>query len=110
MDPAALMTRYCAGDPSALRELYAAVGPALLASLVETTDTPEGAAELVQRTFLELHRTRGAYVRGASPVPWLHAIARGVAARARGDADQRVGRASSATALRMASIKTSVRR
>ena len=83
MDPATLMTRYCAGDPEALRELYATVAPALLASLVDTGGTAEVAAELVQRTFLALHRARGAYVRGASPVPWIHAIARGIAAGAR---------------------------
>lgn len=80
MDPAWLMSRYCDGDAQALRELYAAVAPTLLATLVDDAGTPALAAELVQRTFLALHRARGAYVRGASPVPWIYAIARGIAA------------------------------
>jgi len=33
------------------------------------------AEDLVQQTFLKVHRARSAYVRGADPVPWMFAIA-----------------------------------
>ena len=33
------------------------------------------ADDLLQQTFLKVHRARAAYVRGADPVPWIYAIA-----------------------------------
>lgn len=73
---AELMARYCDGDARAFRELYALVAPRLVAYLVRMTRDRASAEDLVQQTFLKVHRARNAYVRGADPVPWLFAIAR----------------------------------
>ena len=69
------MARYCDGDASAFRELHAAVAPRLLGYLVKMAQDRARAEDLVQQTFLKVHRSRGAYVRGADPVPWIYAIA-----------------------------------
>lgn len=69
------MGRYCEGDLSAFRELYAAVAPRLHGYLVKMARQPALADDLLQQTFLKVHRARGAYVRGADPVPWIYAIA-----------------------------------
>jgi RNA polymerase sigma-70 factor, ECF subfamily len=70
-----LMARYCDGDASAFRELYAVVAPRLLGYLVRMTRERAVAEDLLQQTFLKLHRARTAYVRGADPVPWIYSIA-----------------------------------
>jgi RNA polymerase sigma-70 factor (ECF subfamily) len=71
-----LMTRYCDGDAGAFRELYARVAPRLIAYLQRMSGERAVAEDLVQQTFLKVHRARSAYVRGADPVPWIFAIAR----------------------------------
>jgi RNA polymerase sigma-70 factor (ECF subfamily) len=70
-----LMARYCDGEASAFRELYAAVAPRLLGYLMKLARTRAVAEDLLQLTFLKVHRARAAYVRGADPLPWLYAIA-----------------------------------
>jgi RNA polymerase sigma-70 factor, ECF subfamily len=74
-DPRELMLRYCDGDAQAFRELYALVAPRLLGYLAKMTRDRAVADDLLQQTFLKLHRARAAYVRGADPVPWLYSIA-----------------------------------
>ena len=74
-DPRDLMARYCDGDASAFRELYAAVAPRLLGYLMKMSRSRAAADDLLQQTFLKVHRARGAYVRGADPLPWIYAIA-----------------------------------
>lgn len=69
------MARYCDGDASAFRELYAAVAPRLYGYLVKMTRHRALADDLLQQTFLKVHRARAAYVRGADPLPWIYAIA-----------------------------------
>ncbi len=69
------MARYCDGDASAFRELYAAVAPRLYGYLVKMARQRAVADDLLQQTFLKVHRARAAYVRGADPVPWIYAIA-----------------------------------
>jgi len=69
------MARYCDGDASAFRELYAAVSPRLYGYLVKMARHRSLADDLLQQTFLKVHRARAAYVRGADPVPWIYAIA-----------------------------------
>ncbi len=71
----ALMQRYCDGDRSAFRELYGRVAPRLLGYLLRMTGARAAAEDLLQLTFLKIHRARAAYVRGADPVPWFYAIA-----------------------------------
>src|SRR5258708_20973576 len=74
-DPVELMVKYCDGVASAFRELYALVAPRLLGYLVKMARDRAVAEDLLQHTFLKLHRARAAYVRGADPLPCLYAIA-----------------------------------
>lgn len=70
-----LMARYCDGDASAFRELYALVAPRLYGYLVKMARQRALADDLLQHTFLKVHRARGAYIRGADPIPWIYSIA-----------------------------------
>jgi RNA polymerase sigma-70 factor, ECF subfamily len=70
-----LMARYCDGDASAFRELYALVSPRLYGYLVKMARERALADDLLQLTFLKVHRARAAYIRGADPVPWIYSIA-----------------------------------
>ena len=74
-EPRDLMASYCDGDAAAFRELYAAVAPRLHGYLVKMARHRALADDLLQQTFLKVHRARAAYVRGADPVPWIYAIA-----------------------------------
>jgi RNA polymerase sigma-70 factor, ECF subfamily len=74
-DAKELMARYCDGDASAFRELYALVAPRLYGYLVKMARSRAVADDLLQQTFLKVHRARAAYVRGADPVPWIYSIA-----------------------------------
>ena len=69
------MARYQAGDARAFRELYALVAPRLLGYLAKMARSRAVADDLLQQTFLKIHRARGAYVVGADPVPWFYTIA-----------------------------------
>ncbi len=69
------MQRYVDGDASAFRELYALVAPRLLGYLMKMARSRAVADDLLQQTFMKVHRARSAYVRGADPLPWLYAIA-----------------------------------
>ena len=70
-----LMQRYCDGDATAFRELYALVAPKLLGYLMRMARSRALADDLLQQTFLKIHRARSAYVRGADPLPWIYSIA-----------------------------------
>jgi RNA polymerase sigma-70 factor (ECF subfamily) len=70
-----LMARYQDGDASAFRELYAQVAPRLLGYLLKMARSKAVADDLLQHTFLKIHRARAAYVRGADPLPWIYSIA-----------------------------------
>jgi RNA polymerase sigma-70 factor (ECF subfamily) len=70
-----LMERYCDGDAGAFRELYALVAPRLLGYLLRMARSRAVAEDLLQQTFLKVHRARAAYVRGADPLPWIYSIA-----------------------------------
>jgi RNA polymerase sigma-70 factor (ECF subfamily) len=74
-DPRDLMQRYQDGDASAFRELYALVAPRLLGYLTKLSRSRAVADDLLQQTFLKVHHARGAYVRGADPLPWIYSIA-----------------------------------
>lgn len=74
-DAAALMARYCDGDAQAFHALYAQLAPRLLTWLQARVPDRAAAESLLSQTFVELHRTRPNYVRGAAPEPWLQEIA-----------------------------------
>jgi len=72
---AELMERYVSGDTGAFDALYQRVGPQLLRYLMRMARDKALAEDLLQLTFLKVHRARAAYVKGAAPLPWLYAIA-----------------------------------
>jgi RNA polymerase sigma-70 factor (ECF subfamily) len=74
-EDAALMNRYCEGDASAFRQLYARVAPRILAYLMALIADRSAAEDLLQQTFLKVHQSRAHYVRDANPVPWIYTIA-----------------------------------
>jgi RNA polymerase sigma-70 factor (ECF subfamily) len=87
----AAMERYAAGDESAFASVYDCVAPKVWGYLRRRTPSVERAEDLVQQTFLHMHRARGTFIPGAEVVPWACAIARRLlidAARR----DKRIGR------------------
>ncbi len=70
-----LMQRYCEGDAAAFDELYTRVAPKLLAYLRYLLADRSSAEDILQQAFMKLHGSRGSYIQGADPVPWLYAIA-----------------------------------
>lgn len=72
---AALMARYAAGETTAFDDLFRRYAARLHAYFARTTGSSEAASDLVQQTFLQLHRARRDFRPGASFAPWLFAIA-----------------------------------
>jgi len=70
-----VMARYCDGEARAFEELYAGLAPRILGYLRAMVGEQAAAEDLLQLTFMKLHRSRATYVRGANPVPWLYTIA-----------------------------------
>src|SRR5262245_10462065 len=72
------MARYAAGDVAAFRRLFAMLGPTVRAFFMRSFRDPAVADDLLQTTFLKLHRVRATY-RPELPVrPWLFTIAASV--------------------------------
>lgn len=72
------MGRYVDGDAAAFERVYSELSPLLLANLRRWTG-PQRAEDLLQKTFLKVHRARHRYRRGAPVGPWILSIARNVA-------------------------------
>lgn len=70
------MSRYAEGHDAAFGEVFQALSPRLLTFLRRLCGSPELAHDLVQETFLRMHRARGSFVPGSAVVPWAYAIAR----------------------------------
>jgi RNA polymerase sigma-70 factor (ECF subfamily) len=70
------MDRYADGDDGAFPALYDVVAPRLAAYVRRQVREPEVANDIIQQTFLHVHRGRSTFVRGAAALPWLFAIAR----------------------------------
>ncbi|MCA9628329.1 MAG: RNA polymerase sigma factor [Myxococcales bacterium] len=70
-----LMAAYVAGDRSAFDELFQRLAPILLRVLARQLPNREEANDLVQQTFLQLHRSRHDFRAGARLRPWLFTIA-----------------------------------
>lgn len=78
-DPADLaMHRYAEGDESAFTEVHRAVADRLYAFLLRMSRSRATADDLLQETFLRMHRARGSFEVGARVLPWCYAIARNV--------------------------------
>ena len=70
-----LMGAYIDGDKSALRILFDRHSPALLGMLRRSLPAEADARDLLQQTFLQLHRARNDFRRDARLKPWLFTIA-----------------------------------
>lgn len=70
------MERYATGDDAAFALVYDALAPRLFAFLRRKVRTHARAEDLLQQTFLHLHRSRGTFVRGSAVLPWTLSIAR----------------------------------
>ncbi|HEV8344931.1 MAG TPA: RNA polymerase sigma factor [Vicinamibacterales bacterium] len=72
----ALMVAYQGGDLEAFDRLYAALEPELRGFLRARCHDPHRVDDLVQETFLQLHRSRRGYLPGLPVRPWAYAIAK----------------------------------
>lgn len=78
-DPAdAAMSRYAEGDDSSFVLVHRAVAERLRAFLTRMGRSPALADDLLQETFLRIHRARGSFEVGGRLMPWCYAIARNV--------------------------------
>lgn len=71
----ALMERYAAGDAEAFGALHEALAPRIYAYLCRSLSDRDLAAEVLQETFLRLHRVRTRYAVGERVLPWVLTIA-----------------------------------
>ena len=72
------MERYQKADPEAPRALISALSPALLSFFRSQRANREHADDLLQDTWLRIHRVRHTYRPGEPVLPWVYAIARRV--------------------------------
>src|SRR5687768_607175 len=79
-DPALrmLMAAYQAGQVEAFERLHDALAGDLKAYLTSLSRDPVRADDLLQETFLQIHRSRAAHTPGEPVRPWVFAIARRV--------------------------------
>jgi len=73
-----LMTRYQAGDASAVTALVESIGPQLHRFFMAQGANRSDADDLFQETWLRIHRVRHTYRPGEPVLPWFYAIARHV--------------------------------
>ena len=74
----ALMTVYQTGELAAFEELHDALAPSLGRWLRGRVRTTQEADDLLQETFLQMHRARHTYDAAYPVAPWAFAIARHV--------------------------------
>jgi RNA polymerase sigma-70 factor, ECF subfamily len=72
------MQRYQQADPDAPGALVAALSPALLRFFRSQASSREQADDLLQDTWLRIHRVRHTYRPSEPVLPWVYAIARRV--------------------------------
>jgi RNA polymerase sigma-70 factor (ECF subfamily) len=70
------MDRYADGDDAAFAAVYDALAERLFSYLRRKLMSVARAEDLVQQTFLQMHRARGSFVAGSAVLPWAFAIAR----------------------------------
>jgi len=75
---AGLMVRYQGGDTRAFEELYEVLSPQLGRYLRSLARDASLADDLLQETFLQIHRARHSYMPSRPVRPWAYAIARHV--------------------------------
>ena len=72
------MERYQQADPDAPAKLVDTLSPALLRFFRSQVASREQADDLLQQTWLRIHRVRHTYRPGEPVLPWIYAIARRV--------------------------------
>lgn len=72
------MERYQQADPEAPSALISALSPSLLRFFASENGSREQADDLLQDTWLRIHRVRHTYRPGEPVLPWVYAIARRV--------------------------------
>jgi RNA polymerase sigma-70 factor (ECF subfamily) len=72
------MERYQAADPQAPSVLVNAISPALVRFFCAQGASREEADDLLQETWLRVHRSRHTYRPGEQLLPWIYAVARHV--------------------------------
>lgn len=70
------MDRYSRGDDQAFSDIYQPLRRRLLPFLRRLSGSIERAEDLLQETFIRVHRARGSFGEGARLMPWAYAIAR----------------------------------
>src|SRR5262249_35855847 len=71
-----LMARYAAGDQLAFQQLFSMLAPRIHAFFMRSfSDEVTIADDLMQLTFLRIHRTRGSYRPERPLKPWVFTIA-----------------------------------
>src|SRR2546428_12992414 len=70
------MARYQAGEAAAFDALFKALSPRIHRWLLHATGNRATADDLMQETFLSIHRARATWRPGAPVTPWAFAIAR----------------------------------
>jgi RNA polymerase sigma-70 factor (ECF subfamily) len=70
------MSRYAQGDAGAFEAVYDGVAPRLAGYLRRRVRDRLRLEDLLQQTFLQMHRARGTFAPGAEVLPWAFAIAR----------------------------------
>lgn len=69
------MSAYCAGDRSAFERLFTRLGPRVHGFFMRSFQNRAVADDLLQTTFLKLHRARADFRQGELLRPWLFSIA-----------------------------------
>ncbi len=72
------MARYAAGDSSAFRRLFATLAPSVRSFFLRSFRDPAVADDLVQTTFMRIHRSRHSYRADLPLRPWVFTIAASV--------------------------------
>jgi RNA polymerase sigma-70 factor (ECF subfamily) len=71
-----VMDRYARGEDLAFDDLYRLGGPRVRGFLLRLCGDLALADDLMQETFIRVHRGRGSFAAGAAALPWMLAIAR----------------------------------
>lgn len=77
-DLSAWMAAYQAGEATAFEKLYRGLAPRLRKYLISLTSSVPRAEDLLQETFLQIHRSRHTYTPPRPVAPWAYGIARHV--------------------------------
>jgi RNA polymerase sigma-70 factor (ECF subfamily) len=72
------MADYVDGDREAFTALFNALAPRVYGYLLRATGNRAVAEDLVQSTFLKVHRSRERFLSGSPVVPWVFRIAQNV--------------------------------